>query len=89
MYAAVGVCKSWRSVGFEQFFLSRWATPDTAIIHPLQLLALVRVPAPLHPVHLRQLHACVRTSRRTGLQTVLQPAPACQLPGGIMLGGAE
>lgn len=41
MFAAVGVCKSWRSVGFEQFFLSRWAAPET-IVHPLQLLALVR-----------------------------------------------
>lgn len=44
MYAAVGVCRSWRSVGFEQFFLSRWAAPDATIIHPLQLLALVRAP---------------------------------------------
>lgn len=39
----MGVCRSWRSVGFEQFFLSRWATPDASIIHPLQLLALVSV----------------------------------------------
>jgi hypothetical protein len=85
----VGVCKSWRSIGFEQFFLSRWATPDAAIIHPLQLLALVRVPAPLYPVHPRQLHSCVRTSRRTGFQSqaLLQPASACQLPGGSCLAG--
>jgi hypothetical protein len=45
MFAVVGVCKSWRSVGFEQFFLSRWASPEAAIIHPLQLLALVRTSA--------------------------------------------
>jgi len=41
MFAAVGVCKAWRSTGFQQFFLSPWASASE-IVHPLQLLSLVR-----------------------------------------------
>lgn len=37
----VGVCRSWRSVAYHHFFLRPWHQPSD-IVHPLQLLRLVR-----------------------------------------------
>ena len=60
LFAACGVCKSWRQLGVHQFFEQPWdACPY--IVHTMQLFSLVRSRAPCScDIALRSLLACAK-----------------------------